>query len=180
MLLLSAHNDVDSQRARIVLAEKGINADIEYVDLENPSEDFLQLNPYRTLPVLVDRDLVLTQINVILEYLDERFPHPPLLPVYPISRAKSRLMIHRIEQDWYKLLDDIKHDRNPDEARKLILSQLKHILPAFKEMPYFLSSEFSLVDCTVAPVLWRLPMYKINLDESYEPLQKYMDRVLKG
>ncbi|HJN38488.1 MAG TPA: glutathione S-transferase N-terminal domain-containing protein [Gammaproteobacteria bacterium] len=179
MVFLSHPNSIISQRARMVLTEKGVNADIEYVDLEDPSEDFLQLNPYKTLPVLVDRDLVLNQSNVIMEYLDERFPHPPLLPVYPISRAKSRLMIHRIEQDWYTLLGDIENNRDPDKARELIISQLQSIVPAFKEMPYFLSSEFSLVDCCIAPVLWRLPAYGITLSDDMKPLQDYMDRIFE-
>jgi stringent starvation protein A len=179
MVFFSHPNQINSQRARMVLAEKGVNGDVEYVDLDDPSDDFLQLNPYKTLPVLVDRDLVLNQSNVIMEYLDERFPHPPLLPVYPISRAKSRLMIYRIEQDWYTLLSDIENDRDADKARDLILSQLKSLIPAFKEMPYFLSSEFSLVDCCIAPVLWRLPSYGITLDETMGPLQEYMDRIFE-
>src|ERR1700733_2118517 len=108
MTLYSGDTDIYSHQVRIVLAEKGVNVDIVNVDENNPSEDLLELNPYNTLPTLVDRELVLYQSRIILEYLDERFPHPPLLPVYPVARAKSRLMTYRIDQDWYNLYRIIK------------------------------------------------------------------------
>lgn len=167
-----------SHRVKIVLAEKGVNFDIVYIDPENPSEDFLDLNPYGNLPTLVDRDLMINQSNIIMEYLDERFPHPPLLPVYPVAKAKSRLMIHRIEKDWFSLLKVIENGgKDADEAREQFLSQLISLIPVFSEMPFFLSQEFSLVDCTIAPVLWRLPQYGIELPEKASPIKDYANRM---
>ena len=167
-----------SHRVKIVLAEKGVNFDIVYIDPENPSEDFLDLNPYGNLPTLVDRDLMINQSNIIMEYLDERFPHPPLLPVYPVAKAKSRLMIHRIEKDWFTLLEVIENGgKDADEAREQFLSQLISLIPVFSEMPFFLSQEFSLVDCTIAPVLWRLPQYGIELPEKALPIKDYANKM---
>ena len=167
-----------SHRVKIVLAEKGVNFDIVYIDQENPSEDFLDLNPYGNLPTLVDRDLMINQSHIIMEYLDERFPHPPLLPVYPVAKAKSRLMIHRIEKDWFSLLKIIENNgKDADEAREQFLSQLISLIPVFSEMPFFLSQEFSLVDCTIAPVLWRLPQYGIELPEKAAAIKDYANRM---
>ena len=137
MTLYSGTLDIPSHRVRIVLAEKGIAVDIKYVDIDNPPEDLLTLNPYNTLPTLVDRDLVLYETDVISEYLDERFPHPPLLPVYPIARAKCRLMIYRIKQNWLALLPIIQKGKKSesDAARKDIRNQLTSLAPIFSEMP---------------------------------------------
>ena len=169
---------VYSHRVKIALAEKGVSFDIVYVDPENPPEDFLDLNPYGNLPTLVDRDLMINQSNIIMEYLDERFPHPPLLPVYPVAKAKSRLMMHRIEKDWYSLIHAIEVGGDEAEsARESFLSQLIALIPVFSEMPYFLSQEFSLVDCTIAPVLWRLPEYGITLPEKASAIGDYAERV---
>src|ERR1700730_10581549 len=158
MTLYSGDLDIYSHQVRIVLAEKGVNVDIVNVDLNNPSEDLLELNPYNTLPTLVDRDLVLYNANIIMEYLEERFPHPPLLPVYPVARAKSRLMIYRIEKDWYSLVDRIEkgNKKDADVARKELEESLTKLAPVFGDSPYFLSDEFSLVDCCIAPLVWRL------------------------
>jgi stringent starvation protein A len=139
----------------------------------------LQLNPYNTLPTLVDRDLVLYHAEVIMEYLDERFPHPPLLPVYPVARAKSRLMVFRIETDWYRLVrliegsDPIK----ADEAREELRSGLIALEPVFADTPYFLSQDFTLVDCVIAPLLWRLPSYGIDIPASVKAIYQYKARV---
>lgn len=170
-------HDLHDHRARLVLAEKAVSVEIEYIDLESPGEDFLNINPYHTLPVLIDRDLVLNQPNIIIEYLDERFPHPPLLPVYPVSRAKTRLMIYRIEQDWYPLVD--KLIKSPDDAasRSALEANLMKLIPAFKEMPYFLSQEFSLVDCTIAPILWRLSLLGMALPEKADSVKAYAERI---
>ena len=174
---LSDANELTNHRARIALAEKGVNAEIEYVDLDNPSEDFLSINPYHTLPVLIDRELVLNQSNIIIEYLDERFPHPPLLPVYPVARARTRLMIYRIEQDWYTLAKNIEAGVDVEASRSGLVDQIIKVIPAFKEMPFFLSPEFSLVDCTIAPILWRLPLYEITLPEKAKPVLEYAHRI---
>jgi len=174
---LSDHVDLSNHRARIALAEKGVSAEVEYVDLANPTEDFLSLNPYHTLPVLIDRDLVLNQSNIIIEYLDERFPHPPLLPVYPVARARTRLMIYRIEQDWFVPAQNIEQGIEVEKSREQLRDQIIKVIPAFNEMPFFLSPEFSLVDCTIAPVLWRLPHYGIVLPEKAKPVLDYAERI---
>lgn len=165
MTLYSGQLDIPSHRVRIVLAEKGIAVDIKYMNGDNHSEDLLSLNPYNTLPTLVDRDLVLYNTDIISEYLDERFPHPPLLPVYPIARAKCRLMIYRIEHDWLTLIPTIQKGKKSeaDDARKTLRNQLITLAPIFSEMPYFLSEDFSLADCCLAPMLWRLPTLGIEL-----------------
>ncbi len=179
MTLHSGALDIYSHRVRIVLAEKGVNVDILHINSANPPEDLLDLNPYGSIPTLVDRDLVLYEPGVIMEYLDERFPHPPLLPVYPIARAKCRLMMHRIEKDWFSNLPALE-DGTPekvDQARQALNEQLISLAPLFSEMPYFLSEEFSLVDCYIAPLLWRLPTYGIELSAQAKPIAEYTKRV---
>lgn len=183
MTLYSGALDIYSHQVRIVLAEKGVNVDVINVDAHHASEDLLELNPYNTLPTLVDRELVLYQSPVIMEYLDERFPHPPLLPVYPVARAKSRLMMHRIDKDWYSLLHTIETTPESKEAvgaRKELQEALLVLAPVFNEMPYFLSEEFSLVDCVVGPLLWRLPHLGIELSaKAAKPIWHYADRLFK-
>lgn len=183
MTLYSGPTDIDSHQARIVLAEKGVSVDVLNVDVNKPNEDLLELNPYATLPTLVDRDLVLYNVDVIVEYLDERFPHPPLLPVYPIARAKSRLMLYRIKKDWYSLVSKIESDvtseAEKNEARKALKDTLVTLLPVFSEMDYFLSEEFTLVDCRIAPLLWRLPSLGIELPASAKAITQYENRVFE-
>ena len=173
-----------SHRVRIVLAEKGVTVDIEDIDSNNVTEEILEANPYGTLPTLVDRDLALYESKVVMEYLDERFPHPPLLPVYPVARAQSRLWIHRIEKDWCTLVDGIL--ANPDgkkavALRKEFQESLMSISDIFIEMPYFMSEEFTLVDCCLAPMLWRLPQFDIELPSTRQtkPLLDYIDRLFE-
>ncbi|EKD77871.1 MAG: stringent starvation protein A [uncultured bacterium] len=181
MTLYSGPADLDSHQARIVLAEKGVTVDVLSVDAVKPDEDLISLNPYGTFPTLVDRDLVLYDVDVIMEYLDERFPHPPLLPVYPIARAKSRLMLQRIENDWYSLARIIENNHSTDAqketARKSLRDMLVTLTPVFDESPYFLSEEFTLVDCRIAPLLWRLPALKIILPVAAKSIVKYQTRV---
>lgn len=177
MSLYSDSDDVFSHQVRIVLAEKGVNVEITTVKPEDLPEDLVAFNPYRTLPILIDRDLTLFKSRIIMEYLDERFPHPPLLPVYPVARAESRKMIHRILKDWYSLMHLIV-DNDDDQARNDLLESLTSLEPVFKDKPYFLSEEFSLLDCVLAPLLWRLPCFDIHLDEVKNPfLLEYMQRV---
>lgn len=179
MTLFSGDTDVYSHRARLVLAEKGINVDIISVDTANPPEDLIDLNPYNTVPTLVDRDLVLYSSQVIMEYLDERFPHPPLMPVDPVSRANNRLMLHRIEQDLYSHYDVVLHgsDKAAAKAKKELRESLITVSPIFEQKPYFLSDEFTLVDCALAPLLWRLPSMNITLSKQAAPLQAYAERI---
>ncbi len=179
MTLYSDALNIDSHRVRIVLAEKGIMVNIIYVDHNHPSEDLLTINPYNSLPTLVDRDLVLYEASIITEYLDERFPHPPLLPVYPVARAKCRLMIYRMEHDWLTLVATIQAGKKEeaDEARKELRGQLITVAPIFAEAPYFLSEDFSLADCCLAPMLWRLKRLEIELPAQAKSIHDYMKRV---
>jgi RNA polymerase-associated protein len=179
MSLYSDNNDIYSHQVRIVLAEKGVNVDILPVKVNEPTAELLEINPYGTAPTLIDRDLVLYEARIIMEYLDERFPHPPLLPVYPVARAETRKMMHRIEQDWYSLLYRIQANDDADSARQLLIDSLSGLEPVFLDKPYFLSDEYSLLDCALAPLLWRLPHLGIEVPEQALGLQAYMQRLFK-
>src|SRR3954463_12437789 len=134
MTLFSAPTDLWSHRTRIVLAEKGISIDIFSVEPGKYPEDLLDLNPYHSVPTLVDRDLVLYDSRVIMEYLDERFPHPPLMPVDPVARAQFRLALFRIEHDWYSLVAQINDaDRKlAQQARKVLRDSVLSSVDVFK------------------------------------------------
>ncbi|MCL2918408.1 stringent starvation protein SspA [Shewanella litorisediminis] len=178
MTLFSGADDLYSHQVRIVLAEKGVTVDVLQVDPNDMPEDLLELNPYNSVPTLVDRELVLYESRIIMEYLDERFPHPPLMPVYPVSRGQSRLMMHRIDTDWYVLVDRIKKGDRADAARKELREGLIAISPLFGEMPYFMSEEFGLADCYLGPLLWRLPALGIHLDTGVaKDIKAYMTRI---
>lgn len=184
MTFFSGGSDHYSHRVRIVLCEKGVAVDIVECKANELPEDVAAQNPYNSLPTLLDRELVLYEPNVMMEYLDERFPHPPLLPVYPVARAESRLFIHRIQRDWCVLVDRILagegSDAELDAARKDLRDSLVTISPIFAEKPFFMSDEFTLVDCCLAPILWRLPQLGIELPEAQtKPLQAYMDRLFE-
>ena len=171
-----------SHSARFVLHEKGIAADIEYIDVNQPPGDLLELNPYGTTPTMVDRDLVLYDSRIIMEYLDERFPHPPLHPMDPVSRARARMLVHRIDQDWYSLLNEIEKSADKkavQKAKKMLRESLISAAPVFAAKPYFLSDEFSLVDCTLAPLLWRLPALGIDLPKQAEAIKFYASRLFE-
>ncbi|NOX08123.1 MAG: stringent starvation protein A [Gammaproteobacteria bacterium] len=179
MTLFSEASCPYSHRVRLVLAVKGITVEINDVDLDNPPEDLIDLNPYRTVPTLVDRDLVLYGSQVIMEYLDERFPHPPLMAVDPVSRAKSRLMIYRINKDWYGLLEALtgKNEKAANKARKMLRDSLTSSAEVFAAKPYFLNDDLSLVDCCLAPLLWRLRSYDIELPKQARAVLEYANRV---
>lgn len=179
MSLYSDNDDIYSHQARIVLAEKGVNVEILAVKIAEVPDDLLAVNPYGTVPTLIDRDLVLYEARIIMEYLDERFPHPPLLPVYPVARAETRKMMHRIEQDWYGLLARIQADNDASAARKDLLESLIGLEPVFADKLYFLSDEFSLLDCALAPLLWRLPCLGIEISTEAKGLHAYMQRVFQ-
>lgn len=172
-----------SHRVRIVLAEKGVAVDTIDCDPDNVPTEVSDINPYNSLPTLVDRDLVLYEPNVMMEYLDERFPHPPLLPVYPVSRAECRLYIHRIQIDWCVLVDTITAGKDRaavQNARERLSESIISIAPIFGEKPYFMSEDFTLVDCCVAPLLWRLPDLGVDVeDRADKNLGKYMQRVFE-
>jgi len=178
MTLYSDPRSELSHRVRIVLAEKAVNVNILSVDPDNVPEELLEMNPYGSLPTLVDRSVVLYDSRIIMEYLDERFPHPPLLPVYPIARAKSRLTMYRIQRDWCQLTETILAGGDGMEAaRKQLQDSLVSLAPVFGEMPFFLSEEFSLIDCMLAPILWRLSDMGVVLAKKGKPIEEYMERV---
>ena len=184
MTLFSDPRDHYSHRVRMVLAEKGVTVEIIDVVSGKEPEDLAEINPYNTLPTLADRDLALYEANVIMEYLDERFPHPPLLPVYPVQRALSRLWITRVEKEWSSRLDILMAGKGREtvlsKARTELRDSIIAIAPIFAEKPYFMNDEFSLVDCCVAPILWRLKEVDITLPEkSTRPLHKYMQTMFE-
>ena len=179
MTLYSGAMDIFSHRVRIVLAEKGVSVDVINMDANDKLEDLCRLNPYGTAPTLVDRDLVLYNANIIMEYLDERFPHPPLMPVYPVARAKTRLMIHRIDREWSETLVRRIEAGNEDseQACKELRNYLIDLAPVFGNATYFLNDEFTLLDCCIAPILWRLPAWGIILPPEAKAVIKYSERV---
>lgn len=184
MTLYSGASDPYSHRVRIVLAEKGVTFDIVDVDASNRAmEELAGYNPYGTIPTLIDRDLVLYKSEIIMEYLDERFPHPPLMPVYPVAKGRSRLMIHRVNQDWYEPMDLILNPQSlpqtVETARKNLTESLTSVIPVFAEMTFFLSEEFSLNDCCIAPLLWRLPVLGVKLPPQAQPVLNYAERIFQ-
>ncbi|TCS36180.1 glutathione S-transferase N-terminal domain-containing protein [Reinekea marinisedimentorum] len=172
-----------SHRVRIVLAEKGVTVDIKDCEPDAVPKEVSDINPYSNLPTLVDRELVLFEHLVMMEYLDERFPHPPLLPVYPVARAESRQLIARISRDWSSKVDTIVAAKSKDSvtrARKELKESLLAIAPVFDDKDYFMSDEFTLVDCCVAPILWRLPSLGVELSEKQaKSIDKYMERIFE-
>ena len=168
-----------SHCARFVLFEKGITADIEFFDSSEPPEDLLELNPTGESPTLIERDLVLYDSRIIMEYLDERFPHPPLHEMDPVSRANSRMIIKRIDQDWYQLLDEILNsgEKKSARAKKMLKESLIAAAPVFESRPYFMSDEFSLIDCAMAPLLWRLPGIGIDINSLGSAITVYANRL---
>ena len=181
MALYSSDRSIHCHRVRFVLAEKGINVDIINIsDNESAAADLAELNPYNETPTLVDRDLLLHNAGVINDYLDERYPHPPLMPVDPVSRARLRLIHHRVIRDWYPLADKIENTE-PAEAEKVRQQLTESIVAAndlFKHSDFVLGDELSLVDCTLAPLFWRLPVYGINLGKPGATVQGYIQRLI--
>jgi RNA polymerase-associated protein len=172
-----------SHRVRIVLAEKGVTVDIKDCEPDAVPKEVSDINPYSSLPTLVDRELVLFEHLVMMEYLDERFPHPPLLPVYPVARAESRQLIARISRDWSSKVDTIVAAKSKDSvtrARKELKESILAIAPVFDDKDYFMNDEFTLVDCCVAPILWRLPSLGIEMPEKQsKSIDKYMERIFE-
>ena len=179
MNLYTTASSIECHRTRIVLAEKDIVHDCIQVDLKKLPEDLLELNPYGSVPTLVDRELILYNSRVIMEYLEERFPHPPLMPVGPVQRAKTRLALFRIENDWYPLVEIIetKTEKTAAKARKALTESIASIAEIFSVTPYFLSEELTLVDASIAPVLWRLPQYGIELPKEADAVNIYAQRL---
>lgn len=169
-----------SHRVRMVLAEKDITLDIIDVDPDDPPVEVLENSPYLELPVLVDRGLVLYQSTLIMEYLDERFPHPPLMPVDPMSRAQARSMIYRIDRDWYAALQLLmrgERKKATQEAAKVLRDGLTAVAPVFSQQEYVLGDALTLVDCVLAPLLWRLPLVGVTLPKAGQPVLDYGRRL---
>ena len=179
MSLFSSASCPQSHRVRVVLAEKGITVEIIDVDINHKPEDLIDLNPYNTVPTLVDRELVLYDPRAIMEYLDERFPHPPLMPVDPVSRARTRLALYRIEQDWYGLVPQLesKGEKTVAKARKQLRDSITSSAEVFAAKPFFLSDEFTLADATILPILWRIRYYEIELPRQARPVLDYANRM---
>jgi RNA polymerase-associated protein len=179
MTLYAGTTDPHSHRTRIVLHEKDVECQVVEVDIRKKPREIGELNPYNTVPTMIDRDLVLYDSHIINEYLDERLPHPPLMPVDPVSRAKARLMLMRFDRDWYSLLPELigSDKKRTQTARNTLRDGLTVISPVFKEQPFILGAEFSLVDCSLAPILWRLPLYGIELPRQAKPILDYADRL---
>jgi len=179
MTLYSGTTDPFSQRCRIVLYEKGMDFQIIDVDMYNKPEDLAVINPHNKVPVLVERDLVLYEANIINEYIDERFPHPQLMPADPVMRARARLFLHRFENELYCHIDAIEHGaaKVADKARQAVRDNLTQISVLFAKQKYMLGEEFSMLDVAIAPLLWRLDHYGIQLGKEAAPLMKYAERL---
>lgn len=181
LTLYTTADDIQCHRVRLLLAAKGVSYERVMVEPGQPPEDLVDLNPYASTPTLVDRDLVLYDTSVICEYLDERYPHPPLMPIDPLSRARLRLAAVRIERDWLPEVDTIRAGGRPaDAARKRLREQLLASLPLFKAARFFLNPEMSLADCLVAPVVWRLPWLGVDLGKEGRPIVDYGERLFNS
>ena len=181
MNLYTSASSIQCHRTRIVLNEKDIVHEVVQVDPKKLPEDLIDLNPYGSLPTLVDRDLVLYNSRVIMEYLEERFPHPPLMPVGPVQRAQTRLALFQVEQDWYPLVEIIetKGEKAVVKAKKDLTESIASVAEIFATMPFFLSEDFTLVDASVAPILWRLRHYGIELPKEAKAINSYADRLFE-
>lgn len=179
MILFTASNCIMSHCVRLVVHEKGVPAEIEYFDPNDPPEDLLELNPYGNSPTFIERDLVLYEARIIMEYLDERFPHPALHQMDPVSRANARMRINRIDTEWYPLLDEVQQfgDKKAAKAKKMLKEGLMSAAPAFEATPYFCSEEYSLIDCAMAPFLWRLPSIGIDITNLGKGITAYSNRL---
>jgi stringent starvation protein A len=179
MKLYSGSVDPFSHRCRIVLFEKGMDFEVIDVDLANKTEDLAVLNPYGNVPVLVERDLVLSEANIINEYIDERFPHPQLMPADPVMRARARLFLHNFEQDLFSHIKDLESsdDERVAKARKTVRDNLTQLVPIFGKRDYLLGEDYSMLDVAVTPLLWRLEHYGIDMPNQAAPLLKYAERL---
>ena len=181
MALFSDPLDHYSHRVRIVMCEKGVTSEIIDTDSNNLSSEILEVSPYAELPVLVDRDVCLYDSVILMEYLDERFPHPPLLPVYPVARANSRTLMLRINKEWCPLVDTlIAKEQSEKElliVREELLNEISTVAPTFKEFEFFMSEDFGLVDCSLAPLLWRVKCLGLEITENKKIIDDYCERI---
>jgi RNA polymerase-associated protein len=198
MTLYSGTTDAFSQRCRIVLHEKGMDFQIIDVDLDHKPEDLAVMNPYNQVPVLVERDLVLHESNIINEYIDERFPHPQLMPADPVMRARARLMLFNMEQELFSQVEIMEagkekpmekelfchldalegnNQKNAEKARGLVRDALLQITPVFAKHKHMLGEDYSMLDVAITPLLWRLDYYGIQMPKQAAPLMKYAERL---
>ncbi|MBG6222156.1 RNA polymerase-associated protein [Janthinobacterium sp. CAN_S1] len=183
MVLYSGTTCPFSQRCRLVLFEKGMDFEVRDVDLFNKPEDISTMNPYGQVPILVERELILYESNIINEYIDERFPHPQLMPADPLMRARARLMLFNFEKELFVHVHVLEseraksNDKAHDKARAEIRDRLTTLAPLFLTNKYMLGDEFSMLDVAVAPLLWRLDHYGIELSKTAAPLMKYAERI---
>lgn len=179
MTLYSGTTDPYSHRCRFVLFEKGMDFQVIDVDVYNKPEDLAVMNPYNTVPVLVERDLILYEANIINEYIDERFPHPQLMPPDPVMRARARLFLHRFENELFCHIPGLESSnaKIAEKARAAVRENLTQISPVFIKQKFMLGDEFSMLDVAIAPLLWRLDHYGIQLDKEAAPLMKYAERL---
>ena len=179
MILYSGTSCPFSQRCRIVLHEKGMDFEVKDVDLQDKSDEIAAMNPYGRVPILVERDLTLYESNIINEYIDERFPHPQLMPADPVMRARARLFLHNFEGDLFSHLGDIVHGapKAAEKARATVRDNLTQIAPIFTKQKYMLGEEYSMLDVAIAPLLWRLDHFGIQLPKQATPLLKYAERL---
>ena len=179
MTLYSGTTCPFSQRCRNVLYEKGMDFQIVDVDLHNKPEDLAVMNPYNQVPVLVERDLMLYESNIINEYIDDRFPHPQLMPADPVMRARARLFLFRFEHELFTHVETLEkgNQRFVDKARASIRDNLAQIAPVFTKQKYMLGDEFSMLDVAIVPLLWRLDYYDIQLPKQAAPIMKYAERL---
>lgn len=179
MKLYSGSVDPFSHRCRIVLFEKGMDFEVIDVYLANKTEDLGVLNPYGSVPVLVERDLVLSEANIINEYIDERFPHPQLMPADPVMRARARLFLHNFEKDLFSHIKDLESEDEERvvKTRKIVRDNLTQLVPIFSKRDYLLGDEYSMLDVAVTPLLWRLEHYGIDMPNQASPLLKYAERL---
>jgi RNA polymerase-associated protein len=182
LTLFSSVDDVLCHRVRLVLAAKGVSYDLVPVDAQSPPEDLRVLNPYNSVPTLVERDLVLYAASVVSEYLDERYPHPPLMPIDPLSRARLRLAMLRIEHDWVPQVQQVQFGskQQAEAARKRLKELLIAAVPLFKASKFFLNNEMSLADCAMAPIIWRLPALDVPLPKDGKVIEEYGNRIFRN
>lgn len=181
MTLFSHPNNIYSHQVRMVLAEKKIQYELIELDSERATMELYNYNPYGQVPTLVDRESILYNAAIIIEYLDERYPHPPLMPVYPVTRAQTRIFLYRVVKDWYSLVEKIIEQPNNDFLKKELRDTLLSSVEAVQKTNYFLSNDFSVYDCYIAPLLWRLPELGIVLDGyGSDDWKRYSDLVFES
>jgi RNA polymerase-associated protein len=178
MVLYSGTTCPYSHRCRFVLFEKGMDFEIRDVDLYAKPEEISLMNPYNEVPILVERELILYESHIINEYIDERFPHPQLMPPDPQTRAKARQLLFTMEQELFSHIDALeKNLKSADKARAHMRDRLIELAPMFNKQKFLLGDDFSMLDVAIAPLLWRLDFYGIELSKNAAPLLKYAERI---